>query len=211
MESFNASAERMAKYIEEGGLAPTEDSSYDPLTGRQWVHKAAWRYLAQVNRQGLLTFGSQDARDPVTGVSKPWQRSYVVGYMPTDEAEKFVATINTTYSDRLGIIDIIVPDRSPIWTKRKGLRIGTNAYYNEILGRWDTRGGAGYIIKPHIDEIKVGFSLPDDFSLSEVQIIDLVWGRAADRKNGLFSIILDCLNDTSITERELHADWLDGR
>lgn len=78
MKRFRQAAELASYQIVNGSLAPEDDpdTSYAESGGRQWLHKSSWKPVAEINHLGFITYMGQDAKDPVNGKIKKWERSY---------------------------------------------------------------------------------------------------------------------------------------
>lgn len=157
-----------AKEIRNGSLLLEDDFSQ--------VSPKSWENLAKMNELGFVTIDSQDA----TG---PNERAYVSGFMSTKKALKFIHTFNsntnflaiaTTPGKYHGMT------RIPVTTDDKGDPITNNPYILE-------KSGITHLKK------EAGLNMNEDITL--INCIDTQWLRRANTKNGLFTIVVQQLNN----------------
>lgn len=222
MEQYRRAAQEAARAIIEDealrcdprvGLPKSGDCppiNYDKKGGRCWLHESSWPYIAEINRLGLITFAGQDAKDPVDGQVKKWERSYLTGFMPLEQAREFITNINLFEPGMTAAICVTVPDWSPVWTQEGAAgSIATNAFWDERRGRWNMRGVSFYNLIKYNKAWLHRYGLPEDFPLVGVTVIDTKWGRVASSKKGLYNAVIRSLTDRErlYSSRDAHPEW----
>jgi hypothetical protein len=170
---FDARAKEAAKWIREGGLKLSKNSSQ--------VSKKCWAILADINECGMITVDSQEGRKD--------ERAYVHGFMKPERAKVFVEMLNCS-SKYVSVL--LIP-----------CKIGKDLVYSTIAMTRKTKNEAYTrlpLFEPNstFEFLKKNGKIPLDDSVF-VCAFDPVWGRETTNKKGLYPIVLKCLKATKHT------------
>lgn len=195
--SFLRAGQTQAKAIREGLLGVDILTSH-PIAK---VHRSSWEPLALMNEQGLITISSQDSLDDITGRAKDYERSYVIGYMLTDEAEAFVERFNLWTDGMAAFTCLKVPDSQS--RKLRGARITVTVTFDEERGGWT----GGMPLTTFVSDLwekwaRSELGIPKRLPITLVKIFDAKWGRPARSKSGLFPAIFRALDVTVTHSRD---------
>lgn len=166
---------------------------FEPIEEWSQVHHSAWEFLAKINELGLITFNSQDSIEAVDGSVKSYERSYVEGLMPPDEAMKFCEIMNL-FTDKVAYFNAAKLDddtkNSEIILRPEIIVTARSAPRNRIQRGY----GLQLDHKPiMISYFKQSVHVPEDIPVLVVSVFDPKWGRPARYRNGLFTDIIKAL------------------
>lgn len=172
---FSRLLRRAAQSIRDGELR------YEPVEKYLQVHHSSWEPLAQINLSGMLTFDSQDAIDAATGKAKPWERSYVFGFMLPDDALRFVNHINMKNDDKVALLCFEPKAEQSIYAEIALTRTADEQSATNVADAILTREQRA--------NLNTLYKIPETLELQAVQVFDTKWGRSASHRNGLFNAI----------------------